>query len=151
MAAFTEYNSGLKTSGFLQEILKPRYSGVSLLGCLFMRVENYDSIVQRFGHVRAETAAIQTGKRLQEALGDAAELVRHGTNTYLALIPCNGELRSWGDVCKWYVQQKPVFVCDKPVDVVLSVGAAHRHSWESVDALVERADNDLLEQLEVRS
>ncbi len=150
MSAFTEYGSGLKTPGFLHEVLKPRYAQSGMLGCLFMRVENYEIIVQRFGHVRAEAAAIQTGQRLQEALTNIAEVVRHGTHTYLAIIPCNGELKAWGEVCKWYVQQAPVVVCNKPVGVELSVGEAHRTSWESVDELVERADNDLLEKLEVK-
>ena len=115
---------------------------------MFIDLDGFKAINDRFGHDGGDTLLREVGHRLRDCLRDSDTVARIGGDEFLAII---SEFHD-DKVATWMVQKLvnamkyPVLIEGKEVQISASIGVAlYPDHGESVDELIKRADQAMYE------
>jgi diguanylate cyclase (GGDEF)-like protein len=118
-------------------------NGGSGLGVLFLDIDHFKSINDRFGHATGDACLVAVAHRLQAELRDGDHLGRWGGEEFVAILP-GASLENAHQTSQRIlrgVSADPVHVADGSVTITVSIGIAVLDPLhDDIDSLLHRAD-----------
>ncbi|WP_280154808.1 diguanylate cyclase [Piscinibacter sp. XHJ-5] len=130
----------------LRALASEARAGGSGLGVLFLDIDHFKSINDRFGHATGDACLVAVAQRLQAELREGDHLGRWGGEEFVALLPGasldNAQHTSQRILRR--VAADPVEVASGSVSVTVSIGiAVFDPLHDDIDSLLHRADTAL--------
>lgn len=130
----------------LRALASEARAGGSGLGVLFLDIDHFKSINDRFGHATGDACLVAVAQRLLAELRDGDHLGRWGGEEFVALLPGasleNAHHTSQRILSR--VSADPVAIVDGSVPVTVSIGIAVLDPLhDDIDSLLQRADKAL--------
>ncbi len=130
----------------LRALASEARAGGSGLGVLFLDIDHFKSINDRFGHATGDACLVAVAQRLQAELRDGDHLGRWGGEEFVALLPGasldNAHHTSQRILRR--VSADPVQVGSGSVSITVSIGIAVLDPLhDDIDSLLHRADTAL--------
>lgn len=128
----------------LQQLLQRARRSHRVVAVVFIDLDGFKAINDRFGHNHGDQVLVQLAQRLQQALRSMDTLARIGGDEFVAILP---ELQQEAD-CELVLERilqaaaQPIDIDGVVVQVSASVGVAFAHSLMKADAdlLIRQAD-----------
>ena len=121
-------------------------AGGSGLGVLFLDIDHFKSINDRFGHATGDACLVAVAQRLQAELRDGDHLGRWGGEEFVALLPgasLDNAQHTSQRILRG-VSSDPVQIASGSVPVTVSIGIAVLDPLhDDIDSLLHRADTAL--------
>ena len=148
-ASITDELTGLRNrrffiSRFNEEFERAkRHSGV--LGIMMMDLDHFKSINDRYGHLFGDLVLKNVATAISETLREYDIAGRYGGEEFAVLAPgtSSGDLVSLAERIRQTVEQLEIQNSSAIVHVTVSVGVAALDEHDSLETLLERADNAL--------
>jgi len=130
----------------LRALASEARAGGSGMGVLFVDIDHFKSINDRFGHATGDACLAAVAHRLQAELRDGDHLGRWGGEEFVALLPganLDNAQHTSQRILRG-VSTDPVQVADGSVDITVSIGIAVLDPLhDDTDSLLHRADTAL--------
>ena len=148
-AAFHDALTGLVNRAFLHahldDLLQSREHPDAAV--LFIDLDNFKDINDRFGHAGGDKLLVELGRRLTESTRDTDLVSRHGGDEFLIVIDLNERDPMWATTRTaeriLEALSRPVVISNEPVVVSASIGiawpGANRMTVDSVFGAADRA------------
>lgn len=110
-------------------------------GILFVDIDLFKAVNDRYGHAVGDDVLRMTAKTLVNSVRSFDVVGRWGGEEFIAIIANvgSGELRTFADRIRTLVEHSSL-PADPPVAVTVSIGATIARDGDTVDELVDRAD-----------
>lgn len=135
--------SGLPNRALFRKILAERLAAGRPLTLLYMDLDDFKVVNDRFGHATGDAVLQQFAARLQAEMRDSDIIARLGGDEFTAIVESRKGIAS---LCKRLIAAAaaPFPVGDTEIRIGLSIGVASAAGGEeSLDALLSRADHAL--------
>lgn len=116
-------------------------------GVLFIDIDFFKNVNDSFGHDVGDNVLKMVSKTLKNYLGKEETICRWGGEEFVAVVYCNSFdfLFAKADMLRLLVSQSFVQVKNVDVSVTVSIGAAMANLEDTVESLLKRADNLMLQ------
>lgn len=116
-------------------------------GVLFIDIDFFKNVNDSFGHDVGDNVLKMVSKTLKNYLGKEETVCRWGGEEFVAVVYCNSFdfLFAKADMLRLLVSQSFVQVKNVDVSVTVSIGAAMANLEDTVESLLKRADNLMLQ------
>jgi diguanylate cyclase (GGDEF)-like protein/PAS domain S-box-containing protein len=116
-------------------------------GVLFMDIDHFKKVNDRFGHDVGDDVLRMTAKTLSNSLRSFDLVCRWGGEEFIAIIinVDDGRLRSVSEKLRAMVEQSSITSDSETVEATISIGATVARPDDTVDGLVRRADQLMYE------
>jgi diguanylate cyclase (GGDEF)-like protein len=115
-----------------------------LFGVLFIDVDSFKGVNDRFGHDVGDRVLRMIGRTLELSSRHADVVGRWGGEEFLAIIS-NIEVVRLAEIAERFrvLVERSGFELDEPIRVTVSIGAAEVRAEDDAESLVNRADKNL--------
>lgn len=119
----------------------------SFLGVLFIDTDFFKNVNDSFGHDVGDNVLRMVSKTLKNSLNNDEVVCRWGGEEFIAVVQCDSlySLFLKADMLRFLVKQSFVPINGRIVSVTISVGATMANLDDTVESLVKRADNLMLQ------
>ena len=147
--------TGVNNRRYLERRLNEEFSRVSRYGfplsLVMLDIDHFKQINDRWGHHCGDQALKKLASLMRGSIRDADSLCRYGGEEFLLVLPHTEKTAATkiAEKLRQQIEHSELFCCDAetpplPFRVTVSMGVAdHLQGMDTVQALLERADNAL--------
>ena len=134
------------SEGHLRELVRRSRDGQGSLAVLFLDIDHFKAINDRYGHAAGDTCLAAIARRFAAQLRSGDVLGRWGGEEFVALLPgaTRETVHGTGERIRRAVEAEPVMIDGHSIPITVSIGlAVFDPQVENEDELLQRADGAL--------